>query len=291
MAEVPAPSMQPSSVATVDGQNIREFTSNEILWWNNGIWGEAGYAIPNDGGKPTSGNERLRKVVKFLGAELFNLMHKDDVKFSRPFNVAWLRAFVKALDIGMKRLGDAAVNWNQERSGDFEHSSNTPTPFLLYPVPYFGARVRQEDALMWCGRTLQLLGEIMQHSDNDYDDDVTNLFVFPVQKKLLQMKREVGMFYFNKTREEVEADTWTITEADFASYNPATLFTERELMEERAPNFWWPNTNDLTPIQAIPANVAKLYADRFPTDVGFDGDGGAVETAFPGAVLVANPLR
>jgi hypothetical protein len=57
MTDTPEPRFQP------DGFNPdadkQKFSTSEILWWKNGIWGDAGYAIPNDGGKPTTANETL----------------------------------------------------------------------------------------------------------------------------------------------------------------------------------------------------------------------------------------
>ena len=90
-----APKFQPKSA---EGKG--QFESSAIPWWNNGVWGKCGYAVPNDGGKPTSGNEQMRRVVNFIGLELFSLMHKPDVQFDRPFNLEWLQAMNKMLTLG-----------------------------------------------------------------------------------------------------------------------------------------------------------------------------------------------
>lgn len=276
----PAPRFQPDSV----NPNSSQFGSSEIWWWDNGIWGEAGYAIPNDGGKSATGNETVWGLHNFIGAELFSLMHLPDVKFSRPFNAEWLFKLNRLLTLGIKRIGDRAVSWTDDREGDAVHAINTPKAFRVYPVPYFGGRIRQLDALRWCGWTLQLLSEIMQHSDNDFDDDVTAFLGSMVQKGLNRIRKDMAMKYLGFTREAVEAATFTIPDDAFSAtkYNPEALFTERELVEERMPNQWWPQTNDLTPINGLPINVANIFAKRWPEAPGFDGDGGAVEAAFPG---------
>lgn len=274
------PRFQPGSA---DPSNS-EFGSSEIWWWNNGVWGESGYAIPNDGGKSATGNETVWGIHDFIGAEMFALMHLPDVKLSRPFNAEWLFKLNRLLTLGIKRISDRSVGWGDDREGDAEHAINTPRSFMVYPVPYFGGRIRQRDALRWCGWTLQLLSEIMQHSDNTYDDDVTDVLGSMVQKGLNRIRKDMAMKYLGMSRDQVEDPAFTVPADAFdkGKYNPASLFTERELVEERMPNQWWPQTNDLTPINGIPINVANIWKQRWPHAAGFRGDGGAHEAAFPG---------
>lgn len=283
------PLFQPASMDAGTGP---KFASSEILWWKNGVWGDCGYAIPNDGGKPTTSNESVWRIHQFIGSELFNLMHRPDVKFSRPFNAEWLYDLNKMLTLGMKRMGDGAIGWTDDRSGDADHVLNTPKAFLYYPVPFFGNRIRQQDALTWCGQVLKLLGEVMQHSDNDYDDNFTNFAGSAVQKALFRIQADMAMKYLGFTRAEVETPGFTIPAEKFAkgAYNPEDLFTSREMVEERMPEQWWPSTNDLTPISGIAANVANVWAARWPVADGFYGDGGAQESAFPaGGTSIIKP--
>ena len=276
---LPEPRFQPSS----RNPDPNEFSTSEIWWWDNGIWGEAGYAIPNDGGKPTSGNETMRRIVNFMGAELFNLMHRPDVKFRRPFNAEWLRDFNKMLTLGLKRLADHAVGFTDKRSGDAAHAVNTPQAFTIFPVPFFGERIRQQDAKYWCGELLILISEMIQHSDNDYDNDATDYSVAFAQEKLLRIQGDMAKKYLAFTRDQVEADTFVVPDSAFAAgaYNPAALFTDTEMTQERMPELWWPQANDLTPINGIPITTAKLWKRQWPADRGH-GDGAAFEAAFAG---------
>ena len=264
------------------GEN--KFGSSEIWWWNNGIWGEAGYAIPNDGGKSVTGNETIWGVHKFIGSELFNLMHRPDVRFSRPFNAEWLYDLNKMLVLGIKRLNDHAVDWTDDRPGDAEHAINTPRSFIVFPIPFFGERIRQMDAARWAGWILILLSEIMQHSDNEYDDAVTRFSAAAIQKQLLRIQRDMAMKYLGMSREQVEAPDFTIPDTAFDKgvYSPDNLFTSREMMEERRPAQWIPSTNDLTPIAGVPITVANIWRQRWPDAPNFYGDGHAHESAFPG---------
>jgi hypothetical protein len=197
------------------------------------------------------------------------------------------------LTLGIKRMADMAVGWTDERKGDAAHAQNTPQAFSVYPVPFFGERIRQMDASAWCGQILKLLSEIMQHSDNDYDDDVTDFLASEVQQGLRRIQQDMAMKYLGLAREAVEADGFAISADSFsdAKYKPDDLFTSQEMVEERMPEQWWPQTNDLTPIRGIPAPVANVWAKRWPEAGNFYGDGGAVEAAFPagGIGLVPRP--
>lgn len=269
------------------------FESAEIMWWDNGIWGRAGYAIPNDGGKSTTANETIRGIHDFIGAELFNLMHRPDVKMSRPFNAEWLFNLNKMLTLGIKRMADYSIGWTDKRKGDAAHAINTPEAFIVYPVPYFGQRIRQKDARRWCGQILRLLSEIMQHSDNEFDDDVTAFAASMIQEDLRRIQGDMAMKYLGKSRAEVETAGFVVPPDAFsnANYKPDGLFTEREMVEERMPLQWWPTANDLTPIAGIPITVANVWGRRWPEAGTFYGDGGAQEAAWPGGGIgiVAKP--
>lgn len=280
---VPAPAFQPAGVERTGAASTQpHFGHAAILWWKNGIWGDAGYALPNCGDKDASGNESIRSITLFLGRELFTLMHMPDVRFSRPFNVEWLYEAHKMLTLGIKRMSDGAVGWTDERTGDAAKAVNTRQSFVVYPVPFFGGRVRQQDALRWCGWMLNLIGECMQHTDNDFDDDFTDHFAAMVQTALMRTIRDMAMKYFGYTREEVsKPDFAGIAAEKFKAYNPEHLFTSAELVEETMPVQWWPTANDLTPIRGIPMTVARMWGVDWPEGVDL-ASGGAVEAAWPG---------
>lgn len=275
------PTLQPGSIDLNADEN--RFSTQEILWWNNGIWGTSGYAIPNGAGKYVTGNDTLRGFHNFIGGELFYLAHRDDVKLSRPPNGHWMTDLVKMIKLGIKRCADFAIDWGDKRTGDFDKGGNTPMAFTYYPVPYFGKRIRNSDIRGWIGLILRLLGEIQQHADNLFDSDVTNFSTAVIQEKLLRILRHVGMKYKGMTREQVEAPEFDIPADAFVgdNYQPGDLFTNRELVEELPPQQWWPSASDLTPIAGIPAPVAVVYGIRWPESKDFYGDGGGHEQAFP----------
>lgn len=287
-SQLPAPTMQPGTLPGLASQ----FSTTEILWWNNGIWGESGYAIPNDGGKPTTKNAVIHALHKFLGLELFKAMHEPDVKFSRPPNSEWLHRVAKMIRLGRKRMVDVTIGWNDERTGDAVHNTTSVQPFLVYPVPYFGGRVRNDDACLWAGIILNLLGEICQHSDNDLDGDVTDHFTSMVDLQLRRIEYTIAVKYLNVPRETARAADYTLPlTIDATNYNPDSLFTESEMVDERPPVRWWPTANDLSPIKGISMPVAKAYGMRWPiAGADYFGDEGSHEQAFPGGATGAGSV-
>lgn len=280
-SQLPDPSLQPGSLP--DEGPVR-FSTTEIVWWNNGIWGQAGYAIPNDGGKPVTKNDVLWTIHRFIGRELFNVMHKPDVRFTRPPNADWLHQVAKMVRLGRKRLLDRAVDFNDERRGDAMRNTTSTEEFIVYPVPYFGGRIRNYDAKYWCGIMLVALGEMMQHPDNDLDGDITTLLASYVDRQLRRIEFDIATKYLGIPRETAESPDFVLPDViDESNYNPNPLFTEAEMIDERPPVDWWPTANDLSPIAGIPASVAKAYGMRWPiSGEAFYGDQGSHERAFPG---------
>lgn len=252
------------------------FGTDEILWWNNGRWGEAGYAIANPGGKVWTNNQVIFAVHQLVGRELFALMHMPDVKFTRPPSKQFLWAIDKATKVAIKRLRDREVDFNDDRF-DPQHATPVPKTFLCYPVPYFGERIRQVDAAEYCTLMLLALSEMMQHSDNEFQLEVTSVFVGHIENYFARIQYLMATKFFNKSRDEVQSETWVgLTEADFSAYDPTSLHTESELVEERPPLRWWPTENDLSEIRAKPITALLEHAQRWPsTEILMTGDGGS----------------
>lgn len=272
----PAPAWQP--------EVPREpFGTDEPLWWDNGIWGEAGYAIANPGGKTWSKNTVVTGLVRFMGRELFALMHQPDVRFTRPPNKEFLFEVNKMIRLGMKRTADRSIGFNDERL-DGVHATSTPGVFVVYPVPFFGERIRQANVREWCHIILLTLSEVMQHSDNDYDADITDFLTSVVHERLHRIQYLLATTFLGVDRDTAIADDYRIPDEAFAgdAYKPESLFTNSEMVEERHPLRWWPTENDLSKIRAIPITEAMVYARRWPdSQLALGGDGGS-ETGFPG---------
>jgi hypothetical protein len=289
-SKLPKPTLQPGTLMFVAGG----FSSTETLWWNNGVWGRCGYAIPNAGGKYNSKNHIIRGLVQFIGRELFMLMHDDDVKFRRPPNIEWLSSVAKMITLGKKRIADRSVPFTEPRTGDADHVSSETASFLVFPIPYFGDRVRNDFAKQCANVMLIMLGEMMQHSDNDYDGDITDFLASKMIEQFRRIEYTIATMYLNIDRTAAKAPTFSLPAISATNYNPGALFTESEMIDERPGDFWWPSANDLTPINGISLPNAMAYALRWPVS-GSDyyGDQGAHEGAFPGgstgSAFIARP--
>ena len=60
------------------------FGTDEILWYDNGKWGQAGYAIANPNGKVWTNNTVIYQFHELVGRNMFELMHRADVRFYAP---------------------------------------------------------------------------------------------------------------------------------------------------------------------------------------------------------------
>jgi len=257
-----------------DEKKFPEFDTDEPLWYDNGKWGRGGYACPNPGGKTWTNNSVIKQFVDLVGRNMFELSHREDVKFYAPPHFQFWFDLHQMIITARKRLGDRMREANDPNGLVPQHATPVPTIFLVYPVPFFGERVRQNDIRELVGLGLMLLGEAMQHSDNEHATFVTPAFAGQMSKYLQDMLALFATKYFKKTRDEAYAPNFALTDADFQGYDPAKVMTSVELTEERPPAQWWPTENDLSQIRGLPINEALNLCKRWPqTDWRMMADG------------------
>jgi hypothetical protein len=266
---------------------LREiFSTDEILWFNDGRWGLGGYAIPNGQGKSWTVNSTIFHVHTMLGHTLFDLMHREDVKFSDPPHKNWWWAWQLALVDARKNLQAIAIDAGTTKNFDADHVTETPQTFKVFPVPFFGERVRQADIRWQCEMALKLLGEIQQQSANERSYYVTGNFSRLVCGWLNEMHMRVAIKYFGYTRDEVIAlgSNFKIDEARFTPemYRPEWQRPTVELSTERPTRLWWPTENDLSAIKGIAYTDAVHFASRWPVTY-LEGEGDW-ESTLPGLV-------
>lgn len=242
-----------------------QFDTDEPLFYDNGKWGASGYAIPNPGGKTWTNNAIIYGFVEVVGRVLFELAHREDVKFYRaPHKQFWFDLH-QMIITGRKRLSDRMRAPNDSNGLVPQHATPAPKVFLCYPVPLFGERVRQQDVREYIGLTLLMLSEAMQHSDNDHATYVTPEFCGQIGTYLQEILALFSTKYFGKTRVDAYKPDFKLADADFAAYDPAKVLTSVEMTEERPPVQWWPTENDLSQIRGLQINEALLLCKRWPT--------------------------
>lgn len=240
------------------------FESDEILWFNAPKWGEAGYAIPNPAGKTFTNNALIFQLHASVGRNMFELTHRDDVKFTVPPHVQWLFDLHQLITSGRKFLADNARADNDTRGLVTDHVKPTPREFLVYPVPYFAERIRQPHIRQYLEITLYMLSEMMQHSENEHGNVVTTRFAGKMGQYLQEILAQMSMRFFNKTRDQAYAPDFALVEDDFRAYDPSKVMTSVEMTEERPPLQWWPTENDLSQIRGISIANALTFAERWP---------------------------
>jgi hypothetical protein len=123
------------------------------------------------------------------------------------------------------------------------------------------------------------LSEIMQNTDNEVVGYVTPHFTGIVGKYLQEILAQMAMKYFGYAREVAYASDFALKPEDFTNYDPNSTMLSVEMSTERPPDQWWPTTNDLSLIRALPITKALPLAKRWPSGPDFySGD----PSAFPG---------
>ncbi len=257
----------PSAPATPTTPTITQdiqFGSDEPLWYANGKWGDCGYAIPNPGGKTSTNNIDVFTLHELIGRNMFELCHREAVKFYTPPHKQYWWDLSQMLQVGIKRVADGMIAPNADYVLEAVHANPTPQVFLVFPIPYFQERIRQPDIKRIAGRMLQLLTEIMQHSDAERQGYFTNSFAGMVTDYLKESLAWIATKYFGYERLQVHEPGFRIADERFTNYNPDAVMTSVEMTEERQPPLWWPTENELSRIRGIPVNEAIMFAKRWP---------------------------
>lgn len=294
MPDNPAAAVSPNEVYTPD--ELREiWQTDEILWFNDGRWGMCGYAIPNGQGKTWTNNSTIFKLHKLIGATMFDLMHRVDVQFSHPPHKDWWWEWQKAIVLLRSQVRAFRIDPGTTLDIDPKHLRNQRKTFLVFPIPFFGSRVRQEDCLDQAGWALNLLGEIMQHSANEYVDRVPGPLVDMIESYIRGMYLRVATKYFGYTEVDVRGNPdFVIAEDRFGSalYRPQDKIPDAEQSMERPALTWWPTENDLSRIRGIQYTTALHFAQRWP--VSFLEGEGDWESIYPGIedrVAMGDPIK
>jgi hypothetical protein len=277
-----AAEVSPNEAGTPD--ELREiWQTEEILWFKDGRWGLSGYAIPNGQGKTWTNNSTIFKMHKLIGEMLFELMHRIDVQFTAPPHKDWFWEWQKGMLLLRSMVRSYRIDPGTTLDIDPKHVRNQRATFLVFPIPFFGTRVRQEDCLDQARWGLNLLGEIMQHSTNEYIDRLSGPFCDMVESYIKGMFLRVATKYFGAKADEVRTNPDFSIAADAfssAKYTPQNIIPSFEQSMERPALTWWPTENDLSRIRGVQYTTALKFAARWPVTY-LEGEGDW-ESTLPG---------
>src|SRR4029077_12502746 len=114
-------------------QPVANFTNDSPLWYNNGVFGALGYAVPNLGEDPRTLNQGIWALVNVIGRNLSAIMQSPDVDLRTPPKINTLIKVHKLILRARTIIGSRAV---QPGTPMLEGPRDVPAPtdFLIYPI-------------------------------------------------------------------------------------------------------------------------------------------------------------
>ncbi len=234
--------------------------SDAILWYNVGIFGESGYAVPNWSNDVGSLNPTILDWVQLVGRNLFHIMHHEDVDLRIPPSRNTLERVHKLYLRAASILAGRAVP-SGERNLEVQHVRPAGEVFRVYPVPFF--KVRNPFMRRWAELVLISLAEAMQHTENRKEMEISTAFAGQVGQYLRRLYENMAIELFAKSRAEAMTAGFVLTEADFAAYNPQEFFTATEMVDT-VPRLDRVLTEDRLELLAEGIPVTQLPADLAP---------------------------
>jgi len=202
--------------------------TDAMLHYNLGVFGEAGYAVPNWSNDVGSLSPTILELVDLTGQNLFLMMHHEDVDLRLPPSINTCKRVHKLYLRLASILAGRSIPPGQNNM-ETKHVRPGGEIFRVYPVPYF--KVRNRFMKQWAGWILMLLAEAMQHTENRKEVEISTSFAGEIGQYMTRVYRNMAIELFRKVKEEAEKDGFVLTEADFTAYNPAEFFTSTEMVD------------------------------------------------------------
>lgn len=239
--------------------------TDAVLWYRVGVFGDAGYAVPNWSNDIGSLNRQIINWVDLVGRNLFHIMHHEDADLRVPPSINTCRRIHKLYVRAATILAARAVPPG-ENNMEAMHVRPAGEVFRVYPVPYF--RVRNPFLRSWCGLILVSLAEAMQHTENRKEMEISTAFAGQVGQYIRRVYREMAIELFGASREAALAPGFMLTEEELAGYNPGQFFTATEMVDS-VPRLDRVFTEDRLELLGEGIPVTQLPADLgpWPTDL------------------------
>jgi hypothetical protein len=237
-------------------------TKDSWLWYNPGNWGPFGLAVPNWGRATTSKNGAICRLVRVIGRSTQLVMFHTDAMLYRPPTLNTVQRIHQMCTRARQILAGRSVPEN-ETLLEATHAIPATQEHILHPVPYF--KVRNEWLKEYCMLSLITMTEMIQHTDNQREIDVTEAFTLKVSSYIRRIYSLVGSELFNLPKERVEALDFTLTDEDFKNYAPSKLVAESEMIDTLLPETEMLTEDMLEPLtNGIPLSLMPELG-RWPT--------------------------
>ena len=234
--------------------------TDAVLWYKVGVFGDAGYAVPNWSNDVGSLNPQILDWVELVGRNLFHVMHHEDVDLRIPPSINTCKRVHKLYVRAASILAGRAVSPGEDNMEAF-HSRPAGEVFRVYPVPFF--KVRNPFMRRWAGLVLVSLAEAMQHTENRKEMEISTAFAGQVGQYLRRVYVNMAIELFGKTREAAQAPGFLLSDADLAAYDPSKFFTSTEMVDT-VPRLDRVFTEDRLELLAEGIPVTELPADIGP---------------------------
>jgi len=202
--------------------------TDAVLWYNVGQFGQLGYGVPNPSDDPGSLNPAIIDLVNLVGRNLFHIMHHEDVDLRTPPSINTIRRIHK-LWVRLGQLLESRAVPPGENNMETRHVQPAGEIFRVYPIPFF--KVRNSFLRRWAELILILLAEAMQHTENRKSMEISTTFQSAIGQYMQRVYRSMAAELFGKTRAEVRADGFLLSEAELLDYDPSRFFTSTEMID------------------------------------------------------------
>lgn len=239
------------------------FKTDQVLLYQNGVWGELGYAVPNVGDDMGSNNATIREFVDTIGRNLQAVMcATPDADLRTPPSINTLIRIHKLIVRGRQLLSSRMVPAGVP---DMEtvHVNPGKEEFVVYPAPYF--KVRNSWLKSYAGLIFAAISEAAQHTENRKPLEISQAFAGTIGQYLQRVYVRMATELFMVPTAEAQKPDFTITDEILASYNPAKWFTSTEMVD-RVPSLETiPTEDDLALlVDGIPASLVDPFTRKWP---------------------------
>lgn len=266
------------------------FGTDEILWYNVGVWGRLGYAVPNFGDNPTTLNSTIAYLVDGVGRNLAATMVHSDADSRVPPSINTLMRVHKLITRARSILAGRAVGPATLRMEPV-HATPSVQDFTIFPCPFF--KVRNVWMKEWAGLIFNALSEAMQHTENRIEYEISTDFAGTIGQYLQRVYVRMATELFQVPLVDAQKPDFTLTDAIFATYNPSKFFAATELIDTIPPFVDIPTEDDHAVLfDGIPATKlvgVTRYPSATPTASGLGSTPSATVTVTASAPSFVTP--
>jgi hypothetical protein len=217
------------------------FTSDAPLFYNVGIWGERGYAIPNFGPNQATVNQTIEEMTTEGGKRLSAIMHHEDTDRSDPPSVNTIVRMVTLMNRARVLLLGRMVPENVQKF-ESQKVKSPRRPFKVFPCPFFKVRNR---LMQKFGETVfASLAELMQSTEVAISYDITEKLATSAISYIQRFQTMLAMEYFNLPQPEAKSPTLDLM-TQLAKYTPTAYgFASADVLDKTG-TISWPQEYDL----------------------------------------------